>query len=275
MLAKTLTFIGGGNMASALINGLIEDGTEPDRIIVAEPDAERREHLAVRFGVHTRDDNLSATADADILILAVKPQILRQVAVELAPALGRNRPLCLSIAAGIRHATLLDWLGGEVPLVRAMPNTPAMLRAGATGLYAPPGVSAELRELAEQVLRAVGIVVWTEDETQMDAVTAISGSGPAYFFLFMEAMEKTAIELGLPAKSAHLLVLQTALGASRMALESDLDLATLRLGVTSPGGTTEKAVEKFEAMGLRTLVEAALTAARDRSRGLSEELEKD
>ena len=274
MLGKTLTFIGGGNMAGALINGLIEDGTPPDRIIVAEPDSERREQLAARFGVHTRDDNLSAAAEADILILAVKPQVLRQVAEELAPALDQGRPLCLSIAAGIRHAALLAWLGGEVPLVRAMPNTPAMLQAGATGLYAPPGVSTEQRELAEHVMRAVGIVVWAEDEAQMDAITAVSGSGPAYFFLFMEAMEKAAVQLGLPAQTARLLVLQTALGASRMALESDLDLATLRLGVTSPGGTTEKAIGKFEEMGLRGLVEAALTAARDRSRELSAELEQ-
>ena len=266
-------FIGGGNMAGALLHGLIEDGTPPARLLVAEPDAERRQRLAERFGIAVTADNAEVAANADLVVLAVKPQVLEAVARALAPHLEPRRPLCLSIAAGVRHGTLSQWLGGEVPLVRAMPNTPAMLRAGATGLYAPPEVSEAHRAAAEHVMRAVGLVIWVDDEALMDAVTAVSGSGPAYFFLFMEAMEAAARELGLDGDQARLLVRQTALGATRMALESELDLPDLRLGVTSPGGTTERAIAAFEAGDLRGLVKRALTAARDRSLELSRQLE--
>ena len=241
---------------------------------MAEPDAQRREQLAARFGIHTTEDNSSAVMSADIVVLAVKPQVLKEVASSLAPALAQGHPLCISIAAGIRHAALQDWLGDGIPLVRAMPNTPAMLQAGATGLYAPESVLEAQRNAAEHVMRSVGIVVWVEDEALMDVVTAASGSGPAYFFLFMEAMEQAAVDMGLPAEAARLLVRQTALGATRMALESDLDLATLRRGVTSPGGTTERAIRQFEEKGLRALVDDAMRAACERSRELSEELEK-
>ncbi len=273
-MIRNIAFIGGGNMAGALVHGLVEDGTDPASILVAEPDGARREQLAARHGVRTTEDNAAAAAEAELVVLAVKPQVLHEVARQLAPVLDRNRPLCISIAAGIRHAALLRWLGGSVPLVRAMPNTPAMLQAGATGLYAPPSLEERHREAAEHVLRAVGLVVWVEDEALMDAVTAVSGSGPAYFFLFMEAMEAAARELGLDGETAGLLVRQTALGATRMALESSLDLPTLRLGVTSPGGTTERAIGVFEEGGLRALVHRALAAARDRSRELSRELEE-
>ena len=266
-------FIGGGNMAGALLHGLIEDGTPPERLVVAEPDAERRQRLAERFGIAVTADNAEVAAHADLVVLAVKPQVLEAVARTLAPHLEPRRPLCLSIAAGVRHGTLSQWLGGEVPRVRAMPNTPAMLRAGATGLYAPPEVSEAHRAAAEHVMRAVGLVIWVDDEALMDAVTAVSGSGPAYFFLFMEAMEAAARELGLDGDQARLLVRQTALGATRMALESELDLPDLRLGVTSPGGTTERAIAAFEAGDLRGLVKRALTAARDRSLELSHQLE--
>ncbi len=275
MNTKTLAFIGGGNMASALINGLIEDGIPPQNILVAEPDEKRREQLAARFGVRTVDDNNNAAAQADILVLAVKPQVLKEVATTLAPALIQNKPLCLSIAAGIRHASLQRWLGEGIPVVRVMPNTPAMLKAGASGLYAPDGVSETQRSEAEHIIRATGIAVWLDDENQMDALTAVSGSGPAYFFLFMEAMENSARKLGLPEKTAHLLVLQTALGAARMAMESASDLQELRNSVTSPGGTTEKALAVFQEHKLEQLVETAMTAARDRSIALSESLGAD
>lgn len=275
MNKKTLAFIGGGNMAGALINGLIEDGTPPQHILVAEPDERRREQLAARFGVRTVDDNNIAASEADILILAVKPQVLKAVATTLAPALIQKQPLCLSIAAGIRHASLQHWLGETVPLVRVMPNTPAMIKAGASGLYAPSSMNETQRSEAEHIMRATGIAVWLEDENQMDALTAVSGSGPAYFFLFMEAMEKSATKLGLPAKTAHLLVLQTALGAARMALESTTELADLRNSVTSPGGTTEAALKVFDDESMEQLVERALTAARDRSIELSESLGAD
>ncbi len=272
---KTLTFIGGGNMASALINGLIEDGTAPQNILVAEPDEKRREQLAARFGVRTVDDNSNAAAQADILILAVKPQVLKAVATALAPALIQKKPLCLSIAAGIRQASLQRWLGDGIPVVRVMPNTPAMIKAGASGMYAPDSINEAQRSEAEHIMRATGIALWLEDENQMDALTAVSGSGPAYFFLFMEAMEKSATTLGLPEKTAHLLVLQTALGAARMALESVTDLQDLRRSVTSPGGTTEQAINVFQSQGLEQLVDKALTAARDRSIELSTSLGAD
>ncbi len=275
MKTRNLAFIGGGNMASAMINGLIEDGTDPAHILVAEPDESRREQLAARFGVRTLNDNEEAARQADIIVLAVKPQALKEVATSLAPALAQNRPLCLSIAAGIRLASLQSWLGATVPVIRVMPNTPAMLGAGASGLYAPPDIGDELRDQAEHIMRATGIAVWLDEESQMDALTAVSGSGPAYFFLFMEAMENSARKLGLEEKTAHLLVLQTALGAARMALESASELAELRNSVTSPGGTTEKALEIFTQGGLTELVDKALSAARDRSIELSESLGKE
>ncbi|HDK37653.1 MAG TPA: pyrroline-5-carboxylate reductase [Thiolapillus brandeum] len=272
---KTLTFIGGGNMTSALINGLIEDGRPPQSILVAEPDEERREQLAARFGIRTMNDNNIAAAQADILILAVKPQVLKAVATNLAPALIQKKPLCLSIAAGIRHASLQSWLGEGLPVVRVMPNTPAMIKAGASGMYAPDSINESQRSEAEHIMRATGIALWLDDEDQMDALTAVSGSGPAYFFLFMQAMEDAAQKLGLPDKTAHLLVLQTALGAARMALESATDLEDLRNSVTSPGGTTEKALDVFKEQGLEQLVEKALAAARDRSIELSKSLGAD
>ncbi|WP_456407947.1 pyrroline-5-carboxylate reductase [Thiolapillus sp.] len=275
MNTKTLAFIGGGNMASAMINGLIEDGIQPQDILVAEPDEKRREQLAARFGIRSVDDNSNAAAQADILILAVKPQVLQEVATALAPALIQKKPLCLSIAAGIRHASLQRWLGNDIPVVRVMPNTPAMIKAGASGLYAPDTVNEAQRNEAEHIMRATGIAVWLDDENQMDALTAVSGSGPAYFFLFMEAMENSARQLGLPEKTAHLLVLQTALGAARMALESTTDLQELRSSVTSPGGTTEQAIDVFQKQGLEQLVEKALAAARDRSVELSQTLGAD
>lgn len=272
MSSQILVFIGGGNMASALINGLLTDGTPAESIIVAEPDAGKREALAARFGIRTREDNQGAAREADILILAVKPQILESVAEELSPMLRQRRPLCLSIAAGIRHESLQRWLGEEVPLVRTMPNTPAMLQAGATGLFAGETVSEQQREQAERVMRSVGLTSWVENEAQIDTVTAVSGSGPAYFFLFMEAMEQAAIELGLEPDTAHLLTLQTALGAARMAMENEATLAELRASVTSPGGTTEQAIESFENSGLRDIINQAMTRARDRSIELSNTL---
>jgi len=270
MSTSTLVFIGGGNMAHALISGLLSDGTPPDSIIVAEPDPTRREQLAANLGIRTRDDNQGATREADVLILAVKPQVLESVARDLSAIIRQRTPLCLSIAAGITHTTLQRWLGEDVPLVRTMPNTPAMIQAGATGLYASSQVTEAQKDQAERIMRSVGLTQWVMDESLMDAVTAVSGSGPAYFFLIMEAMEQTAMTLGLPAETAHLLVLQTALGAARMALENQTDLGDLRRSVTSPGGTTEKAIRSFEEHGLSRIIEQALTAARDRSVELSQ-----
>jgi len=274
MSKPRIAFIGGGNMAAALISGLIADGTPPQQIIASDPDAGRLTALA-GSGIRTTEDNSAAATGADVLVLAVKPQRLREVCGTLADTVQQDSPLVISIAAGVRTAELDDWLGGGISLVRTMPNTPAMIQCGATVLYAGEGVSAAQRDTAEHVLRAVGLTRWVGDEALLDAVTALSGSGPAYHFLFMEAMEAAAVKLGLPTDTARLLTLQTALGAARMAMESSDDLATLRRKVTSPGGTTEQAIQAFEDGGLRALVEQALGAARDRSEELSRLLGQD
>ncbi len=271
----TIAFIGSGNMAAALIGGLITDGIPAECIIASDPDPARRKALAASAGIHTLEDNAEAVARAEVVVLAVKPQALREVARDLAEAIQQYRPLVISIAAGIRSDTLQRWLGGGVSLVRSMPNTPAMLQAGATALFAIPEVTGTQREQAESVMRAVGLVLWVDDESLMDAVTALSGSGPAYFFLLMEAMEHAGKHLGLPANTARLLTLQTALGAARMAIESSEDPAGLRHHVTSPGGTTEQAIKRFGEEDLEGAVLRALTAARDRSIELSRLLDEE
>jgi len=269
MSTHTIAFIGAGNMATSLIAGLIADGQDPLHIRASDPDTDKLTQLAARFGVGMAEDNEAAVRDADVVLLAVKPQALEQVARSLAAAVQEHRPLVISIAAGIREADLDAWLGGGVALVRSMPNTPAMVQSGATVLHATPEVSNQQKDLAESILRAVGITQWVDDEDLLDAVTALSGSGPAYFFLVMEALEQAGQDLGLKRETAHLLTLQTALGASRMALESRDSPATLRQKVTSPGGTTERAIEVLERGALRDLFRQALAAARDRSAELS------
>ncbi len=268
-----ITFIGGGNMAASLIGGLIADGHEPSALRVADTDPARLQALA-GLGVATFEDNLDAAQGAEAVILAVKPQVLQPVARQLAPLATGQGPLFLSVAAGIRMADIERWLGGGA-VVRAMPNTPALIQAGATALVANAEVSEGQHELAESIMRAVGLVVWLDDEAQIDLVTALSGSGPAYFFLFMEALEEAAVELGLPADTARLLALQTGFGATKMALESDEPPAELRRRVTSPGGTTERAVAELEQGGLRQLARRALEAAAARSRELADQFGKD
>ena len=275
MSQTRIAFIGAGNMASALISGLIADGTAKDLIIASDPNTDQRSHLHDSYGICTVDNNAEAISDADVVVLAVKPQLLQQVCNELSSHLKDKHCLIVSIAAGIRCSTMSKWLNSDLPIVRCMPNTPAMLQVGATGLYATDNVSNEQRDQAERILRAVGITLWINEEADIDSVTAVSGSGPAYYFLMMEAMQAAAEKLGLPAETAKLLTLQTALGAARMALESQDDPATLRQKVTSPGGTTEQAILSFEANGLRDIFEQAMTAARDRSISLSEQLDKD
>ncbi len=266
-----ISFIGGGNMARSLIGGLIAGGHDPSRIWVAEPDASQREFLRGRHGVHTDPDNLTAIAAADIVVLAVKPQILRGVAEQLAPALQARAPLVISVAAGVRERDLRRWLGGgRLALVRTMPNTPALVGSAASALFANEFVTEDHRQLAESLLRAVGVTVWVDDETLLDTVTALSGSGPAYFFLVMEALEQTALALGLDEDKARLLTLQTAFGAAKMALESAESPATLRVRVTSPGGTTERALGVLREGGLEALLAKALEAARQRSRELGD-----
>ena len=275
MSQTRIAFIGAGNMASALNGGLIADGTAKDSIIASDPNTDQRSQLHDSYGICTVDNNAEAISDADVVVLAVKPQLLQQVCNELSSHLKDKHCLIVSIAAGIRCSTMSKWLNSDLPIVRCMPNTPAMLQVGATGLYATDNVSNEQRDQAERILRAVGITLWVNEEADIDSVTAVSGSGPAYYFLVMEAMQAAAEKLGLPAETAKLLTLQTALGAARMALESQDDPATLRQKVTSPGGTTEQAILTFEENGLRDIFEQAMTAARDRSISLSEQLDKD
>lgn len=265
-----ILFIGGGNMGRALLGGLIADGTAPERLAVADPDQPRREALARDFGMLTaaRGDDLAS--NAAVLVLAVKPQVLRSVARELAPHLGARRPLIVSIVAGIPEADIDAWLGGGFPVVRCMPNTPALVRQGITALHANAQVDAAQRQQAQQILAAVGAVVWVPEEAQLDAVTAVSGSGPAYFFAVMEAMEQAGRTLGLSADVARRLTLQTALGAAVLATQSGESPATLRAQVTSPGGTTEAALAVLRQGGLTALFEQALQAAQRRAGELAE-----
>ncbi len=266
---SSIAFIGGGNMARSLIGGLAARGTPAAAIRVAEPVAALREALHRDFGVAATADNARAVAGASTWVLAVKPQVLRGVCEALAPVAQAARPLVVSIAAGITAAQIDRWLGGNAAVVRCMPNTPALLGAGVTGLHANARVDAAGRGEAEALLSAAGATVWIGDEAQMDAVTAVSGSGPAYVFLLAEAMQAAALAEGLPADAARTLVLQTVLGAARMLTEDDVDATELRRRVTSPNGTTQAAVETFEAGGLRELVARAIHAATVRGRELS------
>jgi len=265
-----ISFIGAGNMASSLIGGLLADGNAPANIHIADTNSEQLNALQRRFAVTICQSNNAATEAADILILAVKPQGLKQLAEEIRETVQRTQPLVISIAAGVQEKDLNRWLGNNVAIVRVMPNTPALIQAGASGLYANEKVTEDQRNSAETIMRAVGVAVWVDSEQQMDAVTAISGSGPAYYFLFMEAMQTAGQELGLNAETARLLTLQTAFGATKMALESSEDCAGLRQRVTSPGGTTEQALHTFEAGELRQLIKQAVTAAANRSQELGQ-----
>ena len=265
-----IAFVGAGNMATSLIGGLIARAVPAENITASEPFAEQRERVAREHGIAVYEDNAAAVAGADIVVLAVKPQVMKDVCLALAPALPAEA-LIVSIAAGIPCASLERWLGAKA-IVRCMPNTPALLHQGASGLFANAHTSAAQREQAEALLEAVGLALWLDDEQQIDAVTAVSGSGPAYFFLLMEAMTAAGERLGLSAETASLLARQTALGAARMALVSDVDPAELRRRVTSPKGTTEAAINALQAGGFEALVEQALQAAAHRSAELAEQL---
>lgn len=266
---SAIAFIGGGNMARSLIGGLIARGTAAADIHVAEPVDTLREALARDFGVTAHATAVPAATDRQVWLLAVKPQVMRDVCESLAELAQWQRPLVVSIAAGITTGQLKRWLGNDTAVVRTMPNTPALLGAGVTGLFATAEVGVDGRERAANLLASAGKTVWIDDEATMDAVTATSGSGPAYIFLLAEAMETAAIAEGLPADAARTLVLETVLGAARMLTESGEDPAELRRRVTSPGGTTQAAVETFEAGGFRALVAQAIRNAAERGRELS------
>ena len=272
MTTPCITFIGAGNMGASLLGGLIQNGHPTQRLIAADPSADKLNALATQFGIETTTDNLKAIEAADVVILAIKPQVMASVVTPLAARLRERQPLIISVAAGLRVSSFEQWIGGACPIVRAMPNTPALIGHGATGLFANAHVSAEQHDLAETILRSVGVAVWLQEESLIDAVTALSGSGPAYFFYVMEALQVAGEKIGLPADTAKLLTLQTALGAAAMALESNDDLALLRQRVTSPGGTTEQGVAVLEAHHLKTIFEKTVEAAKNRSLSLAKEL---
>jgi pyrroline-5-carboxylate reductase len=263
-------FIGGGNMGSALIRGLIARGLPAGRIGVGEAVEARRIALADELGVRVSADNREIVAGADLVVLAVKPQDMATTVRAVAPVLANRRPVVLSIAAGIRVADIQGWCGPGIAVVRAMPNRPALNGAGASALHAPAGLAAEQRQLAEDALAAVGTTVWVDEEAALDVVTALSGSGPAYFFLLAELMTDAAVDLGLTRESAQELAIQTLFGSGRMARDSDGDLARLRAEVTSRGGTTEAALRVLDAANLRGIVAAALNAATERGREMAQ-----
>ena len=269
-----IAFIGGGNMATALIAGLAGQLTGAGSLHVVDPNAEALERLASQYGVSTAGAIDVQVAGAEVIVLAVKPQQMREVAASLAPRLG-NQPLLLSIAAGIRIADLSRWLAGYTRIVRAMPNTPALIAMGITGMVAGDGVDAAQRQAADQVMAAVGQTVWLEDEALIDPVTAVSGSGPAYVFYFLEAMQQAAREMGLDDEQGRKLALSTFLGAAQLAAQTGEPVETLRQRVTSKGGTTHAAISSMERLGVKEAIVAAMKAAADRGRELGDELGRD
>ena len=268
----SIGFVGAGNMANSLIRGLLAKGVSPQNLIAADIEPGKLETLKTECGIQTAD-SLEIAASVDVLVMAVKPQHMASACRQLSSSL-QPQSLVISIAAGITIAHLQDWLGQGLALVRCMPNTPALIGKGATGLYANKHVSVEQKQLAEELLTAVGLALWLDNEDGIDTVTALSGSGPAYFFLLMEALEETAVSMGLDADTAKKLTYQTAVGAAELAMRSNSSIAELRRQVTSPGGTTEKAMQQFESGGFRNLVRQALLAAQNRSRELAEEFGK-
>lgn len=272
-----IAFIGGGNMATALIAGLAgQAGRQAGgaHLHVVDPNTEALERLASQYGVSTAAGIDVQVGAADVVVLAVKPQQMREVAASLKPLLGAQ-PLVLSIAAGIRIADLSRWLGGYTRIVRAMPNTPALIAMGITGMVAGSEVGTAQRAAADKVMRAVGQTVWLKDESLIDPVTAVSGSGPAYVFYFLEAMQQAALEMGLDAEQGRQLALATFTGAAQLAAQSGDPVEVLRQRVTSKGGTTHAAITSMEEAGVKDAIVAAMKAAADRGRELGDELGKD
>jgi len=275
MHTNTIAILGAGNMGSSLLLGLIASQHPAKQLWIADPDADKLRLLQQQCHVHTTIHNEEAVQNADTVILAVKPQVMNRVVQALASIVQQKKPLVISIAAGIREECLQKGLGQNIAIVRCMPNTPALIRAGASALYANRFVNEKQHALAESILRAVGIVVWVKKEEEMDAVTALSGSGPAYFFLIIDALQKAGEKLGLSHETARLLALQTAFGAAKMALESDESVDELRRRVTSPGGTTEAAIGVLQKENIEEIFVKALDAAYSRSKELAELFSKE
>ncbi len=271
-MKPAISFIGGGNMARSIIGGLIASGFEPDRIHVSDPQADQRRLLESRFKVTASPDNASCVTANRILVLAVKPQVMQQALASVQRELLAHRPMLISIAAGIRIRDMLRWAGCELPLIRAMPNTPALVNCGVSGLFANTLAEAGHRKTAEQIMQSVGAVVWLDRERDIDTVTGISGSGPAYFFRLMEIMMESAREHGLDAEAARTLVLETARGAARLAVNDPAPPSDLRRQVTSPRGTTEAALKRMEEQGIEMIVKSGIDAAIHRSDELATQL---
>ncbi len=270
MSKATITFVGGGNMANSIIGGLVAQAYDPKKIIACDPLETNLTALSNSYGINTSTDNATSVAKAQVVVLAVKPQIMKIVCEQIRENI-EHKPLIISIAAGISIAKFTDWLNADLPMIRCMPNTPALVQAGATGIFANSLTSEEQKLQAEDILKAIGIIEWLDEERLIDAVTALSGSGPAYFFLLMEAMIEAGIDQGLSPTIANNLAIQTCLGAGLLAQSNDVDVAELRKRVSSPGGTTLKALESFQEDGLTASVKKAMAAAANRAATLAEE----
>ncbi|MDH5648918.1 MAG: pyrroline-5-carboxylate reductase [Gammaproteobacteria bacterium] len=270
MKHQKIGFIGAGNMARSLASGLLANGWEKDNVVLSDPDSRQRDAIETTLGLKVYDDNTALIEQVKTVVLAVKPQVLKGVVNQIAPAIQKHKPLVISIAAGVRIADLEHILGEDIAIVRSMPNTPALIGSGASGLFANQNTKPAQRDAAESILRACGITVWVKSEDLLDVVTALSGSGPAYFFLVMEALERAAIDQGLDSDSARLLTLETAYGAAKMALEGGENPAQLRQRVTSPGGTTEQAINILTIRGIHESFSEAIAAAVKRSKELAD-----
>jgi pyrroline-5-carboxylate reductase len=272
MKPLTIAFIGCGNLSTSLVRGFLDSGYPKEKIWVTNRTAEKNKLLHETLGVHATADNHHAAENAEVIVLGVKPQQMHDVAQSIAFSVKKNKPLIISVAVGISTDMLTRWLESELSIVRSMPNTAALVSAGASGLFANKHVTDAEKDFAEALHRAVGIAIWVEKESLIDVVAALSGSGPAYFFYMIEAMQNAAIRCGLPEKIAHELALQTAVGASRLALESADDVISLRRKVTSPKGTTEQAIKVFDDKQFPAMIEEAMRATILRAQALAIEL---
>lgn len=270
--SPTISFIGAGNMASAIIGGMLDSGFKAGNIWASAPNDDHLQAIRKRFGISVTTDNRYCAQQADMVVLAVKPQAMANVCRDIAPIAQNTRPLMVSIAAGLGTDTLDEWLGGGLPIARVMPNTPSLVGKGAAGLFANTSVTSDQKKMVQSVFEGIGIAVWVEDEALLHGVTALSGSGPAYFFLMLESLEAAATEAGVNPETARLLAIQTMAGAAEMAAKSEHDPAQLKKNVMSPGGTTEQAVNTFEEGGMRNLVKKAYNAAYKRSEKMAKEL---
>ncbi|WP_323752177.1 pyrroline-5-carboxylate reductase [Marinobacter sp.] len=270
--SPVISFIGAGNMASAIIGGMLDKRFEADNVWVSAPDDSHLQAVRNQFGVSVTTNNRYCVEQADIVVLAVKPQVMSDVCRDIAPVVQNTRPLIVSIAAGLTAETIDQWLGGGLPLVRVMPNTPSLVGKGAAGLFANDRVSDEQKSMVQTVFESIGTALWVEDENLIHGVTALSGSGPAYFFLMLEALESAATDAGIEPATARTLAIQTMAGAAEMAARSEHEPAQLKRNVMSPGGTTERAINTFEDGGMRELVKKAYDAAFERSEEMSQEL---